>query len=304
MNRRWFLSNLGMLTGGLALGADAWKLLGEDFVRITLLHTNDTHSRIDPFPMDGGKYQGLGGIARRQALIERIRQEEQHVLLLDAGDFFQGTPYFNMFDGEVEIRAMNELKYDVVVPGNHDFDKGAENLAKQMQQAQFQMVATNYGLKDHPLRDVALPHVVLNKGGIRIGIVGAGIHLKGLVTARLYGDLQFLDTIKTVDEQARILKGDHHCDFVICLSHLGYTYADGSLSDRVLAGASTAIDAIIGGHTHTFLDEPVIVSNKISKPVVINQAGWGGIQLGRLDFTFERNKASRCRTCRNLFVKP
>ncbi len=302
MNRRWFLSNLGILTGGVALGANFIPALHEDFLRLTILHTNDTHSRVDPFPMDGGRFQGLGGVSRRLAMIERIRREAEHVLLLDAGDFFQGTPYFNLFDGEVEIQAMNACGYDVVVPGNHDFDKGAENLAVQMEQAQFSMVATNYGLKNNPLHATALPYVIIQKGPLRIGIVGAGIHLKGLVTKQLYGEIEFLDTVKTVEEKASKLKNDEGCDFIVCISHLGYSYSDDTLSDRVLAATTSSIDLIIGGHTHTFLKEPVTVANRLNNPVVINQVGWGGVQLGRLDFVFERNRKARCKTCRPIWL--
>ncbi len=291
---------------GLALTATAGlpleALAAGDLYKLCILHTNDTHSRIDPFPMDGSKHQGKGGVERRGRLIRKVREQEEHVLLLDAGDIFQGTPYFNMFDGALEIQLMSSLGYDASVPGNHDFDKGIDNLATQLGKSAFPMVVTNYGVEDTPLNGITRPYLILERGPIRIGIVGAGLYLDGYVAQSFYKGLRFPDTIETVDRTAGQLKNEHGCHLVICLSHLGYEYDDNTLSDRRLAAATRHVDLIIGGHTHTFLPEAVVLPNRDNKPVIINQAGWGGIVLGRLDIYFEKNLRRRCHTCRNLLV--
>jgi 5'-nucleotidase len=303
MNRRIFIkrAGLGMAVsslGALPLGAIAAK----DPYKLTILHTNDTHSRIEPFPMDGSRYAGMGGAEPRQRLIKKIRSEESNVLLVDAGDIFQGTPYFNLFDGALEISLMNEMGYEASVPGNHDFDKGIPNLVTQLTQAKFPMVITNYEIGRTDLPKVMKKHLTLQKGPIKVGIVGAGIHLDGLLTPSLYGDIDFLDPITTIEAEAKILRGDHKCDLVICLSHLGHKYENNKVSDIVLAAETSSVDIIIGGHTHTFLDAPAIVRNKVKRPVTVTQAGWGGIQLGRLDVYFEKNKKNKCVSCRNEWV--
>lgn len=269
--------------------------------RLTILHTNDVHSRIDPFPMDGGRNAGRAGVDRRYRLIEKIRKEQENVLLVDAGDVFQGTPYFNMFHGALEMQLMAQMKYEAGVPGNHDFDKGIENLAEQLPKGKFKMVVSNYGLENTALNGMTVPRHIIQKGPLKIGIVGAGLNLHGYLTENMYSGIQFLDTIKTIDQQAAILR-EEGCHLIICLSHLGYSYKDDTISDMVLGRESEHVDIIIGGHTHTFLDEPTVVKNKKGKPVVINQAGWGGIVLGRLDVQFEYNFKHKCVSCKNEYV--
>jgi 5'-nucleotidase len=302
MNRRHFINHIGVLAGGIALGASPVKEKN-NLQKLTLLHTNDTHSRIDPFPMDGSRYQGLGGVSRRETLIRQIRNEEAHVLLLDAGDFSQGTPYYNLFGGELEIKLMNEMGYIASVPGNHEFDNGAEALAKRLEQARFEMIVSNYGLEDSPLKTSFKPYMTTRTGALKIGILGAGIDLKGYVTPNFYGSLQYLDPIVHINRWAKFLRKEEQCDFVICLSHLGHSYKNDTVSDLKLAAASRDVDVIIGGHTHTFLDKPNIIQNADGKPVVVNQAGWAGIMLGRLDFYFEKNKVSRCNSCKNIYLR-
>jgi 5'-nucleotidase len=303
MFRRDFIQTFGSWISVAALSrADLLIPKQKDLAKLTILHTNDTHSRIDPFPMDGGKYQGLGGVTRRKKLIDKVRAEEENVLLLDGGDFFQGTPYFNVFDGELEIKLMNQLEYEATVLGNHEFDKGVDNLVTQLEKANFKILVSNYGLDQHPLKNVTQPFHIIQKGAFKIGIVGAGINLNGLVTQKLYGDIQFLDTIEQIEYYSSILRTKHHCHFVICLSHLGYTYKDRTISDIILAKNTSQLDLIIGGHTHTFMEEPMTIRNKKNKPVVINQVGWGGISLGRLDFYFEKNQTQKCFTCKNQYV--
>jgi len=304
MDRRLFLKKTSTTLALSALGGISLKAIeAGDVYKLTILHTNDTHSRIEPFPEDGGRFSGMGGVEPRSRLIDHVRTFEEQVLLVDAGDIFQGTPYFNLFDGELEMRLMTKLGYEASVPGNHDFDKGIENLVRQLQHASFPMVISNYGLENTPLKGIMPPRHIIQKGPIRIGIVGAGLNLDGYVTPKMYGDIQFLDTVSEIDKHASTLKHDEKCHLVICLSHLGYQYKAENISDVKLAAESSFVDIIIGGHTHTFLEEATIIRNKKGNPVSVNQAGWGGIQLGRLDVYFERNLKKKCITCKNEWVK-
>lgn len=289
-NRRDFIRQSVMAAGALLGPAPGFG--SETAVkRLVILHTNDVHSRIDPFPMDGGRNQGLGGVAARAGLIHKIRTAESNVLLLDAGDIFQGTPYFNVFKGEPEIKAMSMMGYDACTMGNHDFDAGLENFATQLQHARFPVVICNYDFTKTPMENRHQPYLILRKGGLKIGITGVGIELNGLVPDDLAGNTQYLDPIASVNKVAEMLKKRHQCDMVICLSHLGYQYRESNskMSDLVLAKETEYIDLIIGGHTHTFLDKPVLQRNKRGADVVINQVGWGGILLGRLDYEFLKN---------------
>lgn len=291
LNRKEFMRKGGMAAG--ALLAAPYLGLAEDFgnpVRLTILHTNDVHSRLDPFPMDGGRNQGLGGVAARAALIETIRREEEQVLLLDAGDIFQGTPYFNLYKGEPEIKAMTMMGYDACTIGNHDFDAGMENLATQLTgHANFPMLVSNYDFTGTAMEGRTKPYQVFKKGKLRIGVFGLGIEMHGLVPDNLYGATKYSDPIQKANEMADLLLMKEKCDMVICLSHLGYQYKESDkVSDEVLARETAGIDLIIGGHTHTFMEEPVVFRNKKNVDVLVNQVGFAGIILGRLDFEFSK----------------
>ena len=291
INRRNFIR-----TGGIAVAAVALSIHSMDafangrLQKLTILHTNDVHSRIEPFPMDGSRNQGLGGTARRSALIKKIRTEQENVLLLDAGDIFQGTPYFNLFGGELEMKLMSQMQYDATTLGNHDFDNGLVGFYKQLPHANFPVLISNYDLSNTVLAQSTKPFKIFNKGGLKIGVFGLGIQLKGLVDPKNYGETQYLDPIAKANEVAAILKNDYRCDLVICLSHLGYKYRDNMVSDQVLAKNTRNIDLIIGGHTHTFLEIPEDVKNLDGQITTINQVGFAGINLGRIDYYFEPYK--------------
>ncbi len=303
MKRRNFIKTTAI--GSLLVGTGHLPLEAftkPEILQLTILHTNDVHSRIEPFPMDGSKSQGLGGAARRAALIAKIRKEEKHVLLLDAGDIFQGTPYFNFFAGELEFKLMSQMKYDAATIGNHDFDAGIEGLYKQLSNANFPLLISNYDFSDTLMNGQTKPYKIFQKENIRIGVLAVGIELDGLVPKTLCKETQSLDPIQQANKYAAILKHDEKCDYVICLSHLGYQYESDKVSDVILAKHSRDIDLILGGHTHTFMEKPDIVANEKGMEVVINQAGWAGVMLGRLDVYFERNFKKRCITCRNTIV--
>lgn len=289
MQRRVFIKNAALTTGSLLLSKlDVLAYEAEQVQKLTLLHTNDVHSRLEPFPMDGSRNAGLGGIAGRAKLITDIRKETDNVILLDAGDIFQGTPYFNFYKGEPEIKAMAAMGYDAATIGNHDFDAGMENLVTQLGKGNFKIINCNYDFANTPLESKVVPYQIIQKGKIKIGILGVGIELKGLVPESLYGKTVYNNPVEKANEVARKLRVVEKCHFVVCLSHLGYKYEDKKISDQTFAKDTENIDVIIGAHTHTFMPKPEVLQNKIGSDVIINQVGWGGIQLGRLDFEFSK----------------
>lgn len=293
-NRRSFLKN--SLTGAalLTLGFKTDSVFAkDDIVKLTILHTNDVHSRIDPFPMDGSRNAGKGGVAPRAALIKKIRAEEKNVLLLDAGDIFQGTPYFNFWGGELEIKMMSMMGYDASIMGNHDFDNGVEGFVKQLPHANFPILNANYDFTDTAMESKSKSFQIFHKEGLKIGVYGLGIELTGLVNEQQYGNTKYLDPIAKALEMEKFLKIDQKCDLVICLSHLGYKYKEAKVSDIVLAESTYHTDLIIGGHTHTFLNAPESVKNKNGNETLVNQVGFAGINLGRIDFAFSRNKIKK-----------
>lgn len=294
MNRRHFIKQTALASSAIMASSMAGaSLLNAQGIPeqslLTILHTNDVHSRLDPFPMDGSRNQGLGGVAARASLIQSIREENNPTLLLDAGDIFQGTPYFNLYKGEPEIKAMSKMGYDAVTMGNHDFDAGIENFANQLQHANFPVVISNYDFTNTPMEYNYKPYTIIQKGKHRVGILGVGIELEGLVPKNLYGNTVYKDPIVAANETAEILK-QKKCDFIICLSHLGDKYSENKVSDEILAKASRNIDLIIGGHTHRFFDQPRKYTNKDGGDILVNQMGFGGIQMGRLDYNFSASK--------------
>jgi len=268
------------------------SIISPETKKITILHTNDVHSHIDPFPADHPRNANMGGVARRAALLESIRKEEENILLFDAGDIFQGTPYFNYYGGELEFKLMSMMQYDLATLGNHDFDNGIDGFYAQLPNAKFEFVSANYDFKNTVLKDIVKPYKIFNKGGIKIGVFGLGIELEGLVDKKLYKETVYNNPIEIAQDFSRILKNEKKCDLVICLSHLGFSYKNepNKVSDLELAKKTKNIDLIIGGHTHTFLDKPIIEKNSEGKDVLINQVGCYGINLGRIDFYFSTHK--------------
>ncbi len=291
INRRGFIKT-GAKLGALAMVSQfpLAAFAKPELTKITILHTNDWHSRIEPFPKDAGKFANMGGAATRAALIKKIRAQEEQVLLLDAGDIFQGTPYFNFFEGELEYKLMSAMGYDAATLGNHDFDNGIEGIVNQLQHAKFELLNCNYDFSNTLLKDKVKRYKIFNKGGVKIGVIGVGIDLNGLVPNELWAGITYTDPIAIASNLARELKEQKNCDYVICLSHLGYEYTNDKLSDKIFAQKSAHIDLIIGGHTHTFLPEPITLKNTQNKAVIINQVGWAGLQLGRIELFFDSSK--------------
>ncbi len=293
MQRRSFIKQTAAATTVIA-GATLWSnnalangiftnpALSTGSKKITILHTNDTHSHIEP--VEGGRNNGKGGVARRASLIKRVREENPNTILLDCGDIFQGTPYFNFYGGELEFKLMSMMGYDAATIGNHDFDNGIDGLYKQLPHARFDFVISNYDFKNTILDGKTLPYKVITKDGIRIGLFGVGIELQGLVDPKMYLETVYNDPVTTAQDMVALLRNEQRCDLVICMSHLGYSYREDKISDLKLASLTQDIDLIIGGHTHTFLEKPVVVKNAADKDVMVNQVGCYGINLGRIDF--------------------
>jgi 5'-nucleotidase len=293
MKRRDFIQKTAASSTLLGLGGLSLSSFNTlNTKQLTILHTNDVHSYIDPFPPNHPKNPNMGGVARRAALIQSIRQENPNVLLLDAGDIFQGTPYFNYYGGELEFKLMSMMQYDLATIGNHDFDNGIEGLYAQLPHANFEFVSANYDFKNTVMNGHVKPYKVLDKGGIKVGVFGLGIGLDGLVDKKNYKETVYNDPLAVAQDMARILKQELKCDLVICLSHIGYKYKDDpeKICDTKLATLTKDIDLIIGGHTHTFLDKPTVLKNKEGKDVLVNQVGCYGLNLGRIDFYFENDK--------------
>ena len=288
MNRRAFvgitgLTGLGALTSSFELRPSAQQK-GK---KLTILHTNDTHSNIDPFPLNHAKYPGMGGVAKRAALIEKIRSEEEHVILVDSGDIFQGTPYFNKYRGVLEMKLMTAMKYEVGTMGNHDFDIGLDGFKNAQRFANFPFVCSNYDFRNTTLENQTLPYHIIRRGGVKIGFFGIGVNLDGLSPSSCWKGMYYIDPIEQANSMAQLLR-DLGCDLVVCLSHLGFEYSSTQVSDKVLAAQTSNIHLILGGHTHTFMEKPLIVENADKKPVLINQTGWAGLFLGRIDIDFRR----------------
>ena len=299
-NRRKFIKNIGLGAVGLTM-INHELIAQEDVKRITILHTNDMHSRIEPF--SSGSFKGIGGMAQRSSIINEIRKKEKNVLLFDAGDIFQGTPYFNFYGGELEFKLMSQMKYDAATLGNHDFDNGLDGLKKQLKHASFPFVCANYDFSRTILKNSFKPYKIFLKDGIKIGVFGIGVELNGLVPKELYKQTKYLDPLIEANKISDKLKNKIGCDLIVCLSHLGLMYNSNKVSDLLIAQKSKHIDLIIGGHTHSFLEKPILETNLDGKKVIINQVGWGGINIGKIDFIFKQNKTNFNVKNSSVFVK-
>ncbi len=284
-NRRIFLKQSLILAAGVFFNITKLSAAHIKKTKITILHTNDIHSHIDSFDENDANYPNQGGLLNLQTKIKEIRSKESHVLLFDCGDVFQGTPYFNLFGGIVEFSTMSKMGYNAGTIGNHDFDNGYPHYKNIIEKhCDFPILNTNYLIIKDNQSSKILPYKIFEIENKKIGVFGIGIELNGLVAAENFKNITISNPIKCANKTAKILKKEN-CDFIICLSHLGFQYNDNETkpSDKQLAKNSKHIDMILGGHTHTFLNEPIVVKNLKNKDVFINQAGWAGLKLGRID---------------------
>jgi 5'-nucleotidase len=299
MNRKDFLKTIGggtlalTLVPNLAFATNTGLLDQKSEYKLTILHTNDQHSRIEPFDATDARNANKGGFARRATLIQQIREQEKNLLLLDSGDIFQGTPYFNFYGGELEFKLMSMMGYDASTMGNHDFDNGLEGFLKVLPNAQFPFITSNYDFSNTILDGKTEKYKIFNKNGIKVGVFGVGIELDGLVGKKQYKETKYLDPVEIAQHYADFLRKEKKCDLVICLSHIGYDFRDepNKISDKILASKTNNIDLILGGHTHTFLPEPQSFTNKSGRNVLVNQVGFAGLLLGRIDFYLDKNKS-------------
>ncbi len=252
--------------------------------KLVILHTNDTHSQIEV--VRSGKGIGKGGVHQRAEFFAKIKAENENVLILDAGDYNQGTPYFTVFKGDLEVQVMNELGYEVVTLGNHEFDNGLDELARRLRNAKYTTVCANYDFTDTPLKDIIKPYVVIERGGLKIGIFGITTDLKTLVAKQNIKGMVYEDAYEVTDAMALKLRKELGCDLVIALTHIGYSGYPNQLSDINLAQKTENVDIIIGGHSHTFLKSEKIYKNRAGKDVVIVQAGAQGEYVGCLEIEY------------------
>ena len=285
MNRRIFLKNSTILlaSGFLMRYAHALSPRKNTW---SILHTNDFHSRFLPFPSNHRRYSNQGGIARLTDLVGKIKQQHEHVTLFDSGDVFQGTPYFNVFKGHPELQWMQRMGYDATTLGNHDFDMGVEHVFALRKQYNTPTLLLNYSFDEGSDHGVIQPYKIIEKGPVRIGVTGVCIDLIGLQGETNRGSFRYFDPVEKLQEQVNFLRKKKNCDAVVVLSHLGYQYQSEKIDDLKMAQRTEGIDVILGGHTHTFLDEPTVLKNKAGKKVIINQAGWAGLKLGHLQFEY------------------
>jgi 5'-nucleotidase len=297
-SRRKFLKKIAGASAGLALTGISKDLLAkDDLVRLSILHTNDIHCHIDPFPETDPSYSGRGGLARLSALVKEIKNENDNILLVDAGDMFQGTPYFNFYKGELIMKVMTKMGYEASTIGNHEFDNGLEGIEQSLDFAGFPLICSNYDFSQTILRNRFPAYKTINKKGIKIGIYGLGIEMAGLVSGKSYGETRYLDPVETAKKMESFLKNEKKCDLVLCLSHLGLKYRESKISDTLLAAETSSTDLIIGGHTHTYLKEPLQLKNAKGNRIIVNQAAWAGLILGRIDFILDKARKEEPLAC-------
>jgi 5'-nucleotidase len=263
------------------------SVFAQQKVKLVILHTNDTHSQVEPTEKSTLKTADMGGYARRMGVINQIREKEKNVLLVDAGDYSQGTPYFNFFNGRVEIDAMNRMKYDAITLGNHEFDNGIDTLAVVLKQAHFPTISSNYKLDKTSLSSLVKPYLILERAGLRIGILALDVNPKSLIIENNYKGMTYQDPIERANEVSLFLKKRKKCDVIICLSHLGGDSTKAEVNDFEIAHKTRFIDVIIGGHSHSMITNTT-VKNASGKPIVIAQMGKSGLYLGRVELYLEK----------------
>lgn len=290
-NRRSFLKQVVLGGSAVSLGMLPKDLFASgELMKLSVVHTNDMHCHLDPFPSTDAEYPGRGGLVKLASVVASYRRENPNLLLFDAGDMFQGTPYFNYFKGDLIVKIMSQMGYDAGTIGNHEFDNGLGDILSAVKVAQFPIISSNYDFSDTILSGKIKSHHIIKKDGLKIGVYGLGIELDGLVSKPNYGNTRYNDPLETALKKEKKLKLDHGCDLVICLSHLGHSYEHSKISDSRLAPETRFTDLIIGGHTHSFLDKPTVFKNKQGNPVIVNQAGWAALAVGKIDFIFDRSK--------------
>ncbi len=255
---------------------------------LTILHTNDTHSTIMPLNpnLADTMLAGRGGYLRRLALIKEERQQDPDLLLFDSGDFSQGSAYYSMFHGDVEIGLMNQMGYDAATIGNHEFDFGLDNMVRIFRQAHFPIVCSNYDFADTELSSIVKPYITLKRKGIKIGVFALCPPLEGLVFTKNYEPLRFLDPVEVTRQMVDVLKHREKCDYIICISHLGWERSE--YPDNRVIENTTGVDLVLGGHTHSYFDKLEYVNDQSGRPVPVDQNGKHAVFVGKLLLNFAK----------------
>ena len=256
--------------------------------RLVILHTNDTHSCIFPLNphLADTMLAGRGGFIRRAEMVRRERSKHPDMLLFDSGDFSQGSPYYTLYKGDVEVGLMNLMRYDAATIGNHEFDFGVENMARLFKKADFPIVCANYDFTGTALEGVVKPYVVLKRGGLRIGVFGLSPQLDGLVMAKTCAGVKYNDPVKAANDVAKLLKEQEKCDIVVCLSHLGWDII--GIDDTELMRQTRNIDIVLGGHSHSYFNALEYVENLDGREIPNDQNGKHGIYVGKITVDFSR----------------
>ena len=281
-NNRWLLISISFIICHLSFSNVAAQK------QLTILHTNDTHSTIMPLHKNlaDTMLANRGGFLRRMVMIEEERQKDPDLLLFDSGDFSQGSAYYSLYKGEVEIGLMNRMKYDAATIGNHEFDFGLENMARIFRMANFPIVCSNYDFADTELKDIVKPYIIMKRKGIKIGIFALCPPLEGLVFTKNYGPLRFLDPVEVTNQMVDILKRQKKCDYIICISHLGWERSQ--YPDNNFIKQTRGVDLVLGGHTHTYFEELKYENNLDGQPVPVDQNGKHAAFVGKLQLTFNK----------------
>lgn len=260
--------------------------------QLTILHTNDTHSTIFPLSdnLSDTLKAGRGGYLRRVNLVKEERAKKPHLLLFDSGDFSQGSPYYTVFKGDVEVGLMNLMGYDAATIGNHEFDFGLDNMARLLRTAKFPIVCANYDFTGTPVEGLVKPYVVIKREGVRIGVFGLSPVLEGLVSADNFAGVKYLDPIAKAKETVKTLKEKEKCDVVVCLSHLGWNMLPPDVDDAQLIKATSGIDLVLGGHSHTYMVEAEKVANAEGKEIIDDQNGKHALFVGKLTLAIQNTK--------------
>ena len=255
---------------------------------LTILHTNDTHSTVMPLNKNlaDTMLADRGGFIRRVAMIQEERQRDPELLLFDSGDFSQGSAYYSMFEGDVEIGLMNQMRYDAATIGNHEFDFGLDNMIRIFKKAEFPILCSNYDFADTELKDIVKPYIIIKRKGVKIGVFALCPKLDGLVFTKNYGPLRFLDPVEVTNQMVDILKRQKKCDYIICLSHLGWEVTE--YPDNDIIQKTRGVDLVLGGHTHTYFDRLEYVNNLDGRPIPVDQNGKHGAFIGKLQLTFNK----------------
>ena len=256
---------------------------------IVILHTNDTHSTIEPV----SKYSkvkeaaGKAGCVRRATMVKQLREQNPDILLFDSGDFSQGSTFYTMYKGDVEVGLMNIMGYDAATIGNHEFDFGLDNLARLARQAKFPIVCSNCDFTGTPCQDVIKKYCVVVRDGVRIGVFGLTPKIEGLVMKENIAGVKYIDPIQATKEMVSVLRDKERCDIVVCLSHLGWKLAPEYIDDQVLISSTTGIDIVLGGHSHTYMKEMEWVDNAEGKSIPVDQNGKHGAFVGKITLKLE-----------------